>query len=81
MYKMDDDQEEWNYNEFEIKCSNEAVDDEDYDCCGECDGDTQVDRIQLRAQIVAHLLPYYNSKVDDMLDEAKRLEYFILNGE
>jgi len=51
------------------------------DCCGECDGDTQVDRIQLRAQIVAHLLPYYKTDTDKMLDEAKRLEYFVLNGE
>ena len=78
MYKMDDNQNERLYNdqdEWFYDCEAKP------DCCGECDGEAQVDRIQLRAQIVAHLLPLYSNNVDDMLDDAKRLEYFILNGE
>jgi len=80
---MDDDQEEWNDNEFfnNVELFDSNGNSKSDDCCGECDGEAQVDRIQLRAQIVAHLLPYYKTDTDNMLDEAKRLEYFVLNGE
>ena len=80
---MDDDQEEWNDNEFfdNDDYFDKNGNSKNYDCCGECDGAVQSDRIQLRAQIVAHLLPYYKTDTDKMLDEAKRLEYFVLNGE
>jgi len=78
---MDNDLYDLSDDELETKYGNATWDDGD-DCCGECDGgEAQVDRIQLRAQIVAHLLPHYKTDTDKMLDEAKRLEYFVLNGE
>jgi hypothetical protein len=75
MYKMDDLENQY---ENEAWAGMEDM----YDCCGGCDTEpAQVNTVELRAQIVAHLLPYYEgTDTEDLLIVAKNLESYILHG-
>jgi len=52
------------------------------DCCGECETEqATVNTVELRAQIVVHLLPYYDGyEIGAMLTSAKDIESYILYG-